>query len=137
MNSWQNQLIAEYDYIFEDCYQIDPPSGWQTIVEQVCAYIHWHNKLHDSQIQIWKITEINGGLKFEVKQAGRGSSITIEEIYGAIHLAEALSTKYCCECGQPGEFRKIKVNDGLIYKTLCSDHFMEFEDAVYQQEYKD
>lgn len=132
--SWQKDLITKYDFIFEDCYQIDPPDGWRIIVEQLVNYIHWHNTLHNSAIQVWKITELNGGLKFEVKPSDSSSEIIVEEIYGAIHLAEALSTQLCVQCGSVAEFRKLKTKDNIVYKTLCSEHYMEFEDALYEQE---
>lgn len=122
MLNWKDALLKKYDFIFEDCYELNPPDGWEVIVQTLVEYIHWHNHLHGSKIQIWNITERNGGLKVQLTDNPRFIDVP-EEIHGAVYFAEKLSCRTCKFCGSNGEFLKIKNKENkLIMATVCKEH---------------
>jgi len=120
---WQQTLIDKYEDELEDLYKFNPPKGWKSLVESLLEYIHWHNKVHDSSIQVYSIEKRHGGLHFVVHHYPAGSQSTIpEEIFGAIHLAETISCKMCEICGAHGEFTKSRKDESLILGTYCNEH---------------
>jgi len=126
---WKESLIALYDEELEDLYNFDPPVGWKVLVESLLEYIHWHNKVHDTQVKIYSIEKRNGGLHFVVHHYPHATNSSIaEEIFGAIHLAESLSCKTCEQCGAPGHFYKKRKEDNLILGTYCNEHIPKESD---------
>ena len=126
---WKNKLIDKYEDEFEDLYKFDPPNGWQSLVESLLEYIHWHNNVHGSKIQIYSVEKKHGGLRLVVHHASVGSQSTIsEEVFGAIHLAETLSCKMCEVCGAPGTFTKSRIDESLVLGTYCNEHLPEETD---------
>ncbi len=124
--NWEDRLIERFDDELEDAYKIDPPIGWRTLVESLLEYIHWQNKVHDTQVKIYSIEKRNGGLYTAVHHYPSASnSVISEEIYGAIHLAETLSCKTCEVCGKPGTFVKSRQKDSLQLGTFCNEHIPE------------
>jgi len=128
--SWKQLLIEKYEEEFEDLYKFDPPKGWQTLVESLLEYIHWHNTVHGSKIQIYAVEKRHGGLRLVVHHYPIGSQSTIsEEVFGAIHLAETLSCKICEVCGAPGNFTKSRIDESLVLGTYCDEHLPEEADT--------
>ena len=124
---WNELLIAKYEDELEDLCEFNPPVGWKTLVEGLLEYIHWHNKVHGSKVKIYSIAKRNGGLHFLVHHFPASASSISEEIFGAIHLAEALSCKMCEVCGKPGEFIKSHKDESLILGTYCNEHIPKTE----------
>jgi len=123
---WKNLLIEKYDDELEDLYQFDPPEGWRVLVESLLEYIHWHNQVHGTKLQVYSIAKRHGGLHCVVHQYPVGTMSTIsEEVFGAIHLAETLSCKMCEVCGSPGNFTKSRVDESLVLGTYCDVHIPE------------
>ena len=121
--NWSKNLIARFEDELEDVYKIDPPVGWQTLVESLLEYIQWQNNVHETAVRIYSIEKRGGGLHFVVHHYPSASTSAIsEEIFGAIHLAETLSCKMCEVCGKPGTFVKQQVEDSLILGTFCDEH---------------
>ncbi len=126
---WRQKLIERYDNEFEDLYNFNPPNGWENLVESLMDYIHWHNKVHDTNVRVYSVDKKHGGLHFVVHHHPVGTSSSIsEEIFGAIHLAETLSCKMCEVCGAPGTFQKIRVNKSLSLGSYCNEHFPKKSD---------
>ena len=122
--TWINSMVEKYEDIFDECFECNPPAGWQILVESLIEYIHWHNTVHDTDVKIHAITKAHGGLKFVIQNQPR-QQIIAEEIFGAIHLAETMSCKICQVCGHPGNFRKYRQDEKLILQALCDTHFEE------------
>ena len=128
--SWKNQLIEKYEDEFEDVYKFDPPDGWRSLVESLIEYIHWHNNVHHTKIQIYSVEKRHGGLRLVVHHHPFGSQSSIsEEVFGAIHLAETLSCKMCEVCGAPGNFTKSRIDESLVLGTYCNEHLPEEKDT--------
>lgn len=126
---WKELLVEKYEYELEDLYQFDPPDGWKYLVESLLEYIHWHNQVHGSKVQIYSIEKKHGGIHFVVHHYPSGSRSTInEEIFGAIHLAETLSCKVCEVCGAPGNFTKSRIHESLALGTYCNEHLPQETD---------
>lgn len=126
---WKQTLIEKYDEELEDLYRFDPPQGWKSLVESLLEYVHWHNQVHGSKIQIYSIEKRHGGLHFVVHHYPVGSQSTIsEEVFGAIHLAETLSCKMCESCGAPGSFTKSRKDESLVLGTYCNEHLPKERD---------
>lgn len=127
--SWTDELISRFEDELEDLYKLDPPIGWRPLVESLLEYIHWQNKVHDTQVKIYSIEKRNGGLHCAVHHYPSASnSVIAEEIFGAIHLAETLSCKMCEQCGKPGKFEKLRSKDSLLLGTYCDEHIPEEND---------
>lgn len=124
--NWKTQLIEKYENELEDLYEFSPPEGWRTLVESLLEYIHWHNNVHGTKVQIYSVEKRHGGLRLVVHHYPVGSQSTIsEEVFGAIHLAETLSCKMCEVCGAPGHFTKSIIDESLVLGTYCDEHLPE------------
>jgi len=122
--SWTDELVSKYEEELEDLYKLDPPDGWKTLVESLLEYIHWHNKVHDTQVKIYSIEKRHGGLHCVVHHYPHSTNSSIsEEIFGAIHLAESMSCKLCEVCGAPATFSKRRKDDHLVLGAYCDEHF--------------
>jgi len=121
---WRIKLLKEEKYsdIFVDTYQFEPPLGWKDIVENLVHYIHWHNKVHNTEIKIWRCVKESGGLRFHIDTQGFGRE-GLEEIFGAIQFAEMMANSTCEMCGSSGELHKFHMNSSLELTTLCYKHF--------------
>jgi hypothetical protein len=120
---WVQTLINKFSDELEDVYQFNPPVGWKHLVISLIEYIHWHNQVHGTKIQIYSIEKKHGGLHFVIHHYPSGSRSTIqEEVFGAIHLAESLSCKICEVCGAPGTFTKSRMDETLVLGTYCNEH---------------
>lgn len=127
---WKDTLVEKFEDELEDLYRFDPPVGWKTLVESLLEYVHWHNQVHGSKIQIYSIEKRHGGLHFVVHHYPVGTRSTIsEEVFGAIHLAETLSCKMCEVCGAPGTFTKSRLDESLVLGTYCNEHLPKEADT--------
>ena len=126
---WKNKLLDKYEDEFEDLYKFELPDGWATLVQSLMEYIHWHNVVHDSMIQVYSIEKRHGGLRLVVHHSANSQSAISEEVFGAIHLAETLSCKMCEVCGAPGTFTKSIKDENLILGTYCNEHIPQETDT--------
>lgn len=138
MVDWRIELLRakKYESILEDTYHFDPPLGWESILRSLLEYIHWHNKVHRTDIKLWSCTKHNGGLRFHIDPNGVERE-SIGEIYGAIQFAEMIATTQCERCGNRGELKKFHVDDSLVLSTLCDDHYEEAKNVVFEDSDQD
>jgi hypothetical protein len=115
------------------CWGIECGDGWYTIIDALCARIMGYNKslnwkIEDDiekglateadlipVIQATQVKEKYGGLRFYTNS-------TDEYIEGLVSMAEAMSSRTCEECGNPGK----QNNDGWI-TTLCDSCRKEYD----------
>ena len=119
-----SDLLDKFTDELEECYELEFPIGWKTIVTTLLEYISWHNIVHRTSVKIHSIAKRRGGLHFVIMHRPEISSIA-EEIFGAIHLAETLSCRTCEQCGAPGSFQRKIVNDDLVMGAYCHEHLPE------------
>ena len=63
---WKAKLSAKFEDELEDLYKFNAPDGWQTIIESLLEYVHWHNEVHQTAVKIYSIEKRGGGLHFVV-----------------------------------------------------------------------
>lgn len=116
-------LCAKYPLIFADrhkpmqetamCWGFDCGDGWYDLIDCLCHFIQnriTYNQKEPFQTVATQVKEKFGELCFYVNAAD-------DEIYGAISLAELVSTRICDVCGSPGKRR----GEGWIV-TRCDAH---------------
>jgi hypothetical protein len=132
----QQQLYDKYPEIFRQkdlpmnqtamMWGICVSQGWYTILDELCSSIqnHIRNKNYNieykkkrgelpqdapnfPQVEATQVKEKFGGLRFYVNHSD-------EYIDGLISMAEAISTRTCEQCGNPGE-----QNDNVWITTMC------------------
>lgn len=72
--------------------------GWFTLIDELCSVIDWILECHE---------EIKGFIVLQVKEKFGTLRVYVstepDAIHGAIMLAEAMSSKICEQCGNPGK----------------------------------
>jgi len=124
---WEKKLLEKYADEFEDCYLFSPPVGWKVLVESLVEYIHWHNLVHRSSTKIYSLEKKHGGLRIVLENKPTASA-AVEEIHGAIHLAESMSCRICEVCGAPASFRKLRQDNALVLGAYCDEHIPQKAD---------
>lgn len=98
--------------------------GWFDLIEALCERLQfWTDHNGAPQVEVFQVKEKWGALSF---QTYTGAS---PEQKGMIQMAEAMSTRLCDECGQPGQ----TVVYGLRHSTRCAQHTPD--EAISQAEF--
>lgn len=117
----QNALFAKYPKIFRQkdlpmsetnmCWGFECGDGWYTLLDNLCSVIQQHvDHTGIQQVEAAQVKEKFGSLCFYTDHAD-------DFVQGAIDMAEAMSTRYCEVCGQPG-----KTYTKGWHVTLCVEH---------------
>lgn len=136
-----DQHIREkYPLIFSQPCELSVGDGWFDIIDTLCASIQYRIKNINSQ-RDWLIENGKTELPDEVEQV---VATQIKEKFGTLrfyyyggdehisgleHMAEAMSSRICEECGCPGTVRSTEKNRWV--RVLCDKH------AIEQGYYKD
>ena len=116
-----NELPKKYPSLFKnDSFHFECGNGWYELLDVLCKRIeHWEcrGSIPRTDFEFTQIKEKFGALRIYCNYAD-------DLIYGLIDMTEAMSTRICEECGNPG--RMMPTHTGWLY-TACDEHIRRDE----------
>lgn len=90
-------------------------SGWTHLLESLCEYI----SRQEIDVKVVQSKEKFGGLRVytNIERAEDVDERRVQQVFGAIQMAQEMSFHVCECCGSPGSLR----DDGGWLKTRCSE----------------
>ena len=111
----ENKLVADYPQLFRNisegpmvspmCFGVECGDGWYPLLDETCRLLSRHEPL--SGARLVQVKEKYGTLRVYLSHQDDYAD-------GVIDMAEALSSRTCEACGQPG-----KSNDSGWIMTRC------------------
>lgn len=106
------QLYEGYPKMFEHCFEVSVPPGWESVVFCLTDYLQYTtDNNNEPQVVVNQVKEKYGGLRYYVDSAS-------DEQYGAINFACRLAYGICEKCGSMQDVTT-KATKSWV-RTLCT-----------------